>query len=88
MNINWLLINIDALACFFIVVRLLFCEYAEKKNFFISIITYLLILASAWIPFRIWFGYYVQPDYAGCFINVFMCFCIWRAHGNLLKIKV
>lgn len=84
MNLNWLWLDINALASLLIAVRLLVCRKRGPRRLF-SLVAYVMILACSWTTFRIICGYYIQPDPAECFINVALCVAVWRAKGNLSK---
>jgi hypothetical protein len=84
MNLNWLWLDINAMACLLIAVRLLVCRQRGKHRFF-SLVAYVLILACGWTTFRIMCGNYIQPDPAECFINVALCVAVWRTKGNLAR---
>ena len=85
MNINVLWLDVNAIACLLTAMRLLVFRKTGEHRFFISLLSYALILACSWTTFRIMCGYYIQPDPAECLINVVLCAAVWRARGNLAK---
>lgn len=82
-----LLINVNAIACILISIRLLFFRKREGRHRpGMAWLAYGLILGSAWVSFRIWHGNYVQVDYGELVMNVFVCVIVWRARGNVARI--
>lgn len=82
-----LLINVNAIACILISVRLLFFrKRGGRHRPAMAWLAYGLILAPAWVAFRIWHGSYVQVDYGELIMNVFVCVIVWRARGNVARI--
>jgi hypothetical protein len=84
-----LLINVNAIACILISIRLLFFRKRDGRHRpGMAWLAYGLILGSAWVAFSIWHGNYVQLDYGELIMNVFVCVIVWRARGNVAKIAV
>lgn len=82
-----LLVNVNAIACILISMRLLFFRKGGGRHRpGMAWLAYGLILGSAWVAFRIWNGNYVQVDYGELIMNVFVCVIVWRARGNVAKI--
>jgi glycerol-3-phosphate acyltransferase PlsY len=85
-NIDQVIIQINALICAMITLRLMFFHKRGRHRRFMSAIAYVLIIACGWTAIRIWFGQYVQADPAEVFINFCICLAIWRARGNLSQL--
>lgn len=87
LNVPWLLLHINALACIMISFRLMFFrKRSMRRRRAMEILAYGLILATAYTAFRIWHGDYVQVDYGEILSNVVVCIAIWRVGGNIARI--
>jgi hypothetical protein len=84
MNINILLLQVNALVCLFTMLRLLVVRKRERSRL-ISLVAYALILACGWKVFRIWTGT-GQTDWAQFVINLSLCISIMFARGKLSKV--
>ncbi|MFB0711454.1 phage holin family protein [Buttiauxella noackiae] len=85
---NWesLLLNANATVCLLIAVRLMFFQRNGRRHRRIMAwLAYVVILAAAYIPFRIWFGQYSHVDPAELLINSMVCLAVWSANGNIAQ---
>ncbi|MFH2739977.1 phage holin family protein [Enterobacter hormaechei] len=86
-NLPWLLLNLNAVACIMIPIRLMFFrKRGMRRRRLMELLAYALILAPAYTAFRIWHGDYVQVDYGETLINIVVCVAVWRAGGNIARI--
>ncbi|HDL6962248.1 TPA: phage holin family protein [Yersinia enterocolitica] len=81
-----MMLHINAIACLLIVGRLMFYQREERYSFVMSLVSYLVILASAWTAISIIWGVYDHADPADFFLHVMFCVAVFRAKGNLSKI--
>lgn len=82
-----LVLNINAVACILITMRLMFFRKRSlRRRRLMELMAYGLILAPAFTAFRIWHGDYVQVDYGELVINIVVCVAVWRARGNIARI--
>ncbi|CZV21622.1 holin [Enterobacter cloacae] len=82
-----LILNINAVACILISIRLMFFRKRSlRRRRLMEFLAYGLILAPAFTAFRIWHGDYVQVDYGELVVNLVVCIAVWRARGNIARI--
>lgn len=82
-----LILNINAVACILISIRLMFFRKRSlRRRRLMEFLAYGLILAPAFTAFRIWHGDYVQVDYGELVFNLVVCIAVWRARGNIARI--
>lgn len=84
-----ILLNINAVVCMLIMLRLMFfrrngCRY----RLMMAGIAYAIILAAGFIAFSIWFKRYAYVDPAEVILNIAICIAIWRADGNIARLVV
>lgn len=85
MNVDTLLLNMNAIVCALIAARLMFYQKKGRFRFVMSVLAYCVILAAAWTAFRIWYRQYTQIDIGEFAMNLFFCVAIWRARGNIAQ---
>jgi len=84
-----ILLNINAVVCMLIMLRLMFfrrngCRY----RLLMAGIAYTIILAAGYIAFSIWLDLYLYVDPAEVVLNIAICVAIWRANGNIARLVV
>lgn len=81
---NDLLPIINSVACGLISLRLLtFTKRGLQHRPFISFTAYLLIVTTASVPIRYFFGTYPAHDISETVLNVILCIAVFSAKGNV-----
>lgn len=87
MNTQILLLNINAIVCFLIVIRLLTFRRGKSRHRPVAAwFAYVLIVACAAVFLRIVTGSYHKADWAETLINVVMCASLFAAKGNVMHL--
>ena len=87
--LNNTLLNINAMVCFLIMLRLMF--FRRNGSRFrpgMAWVAYAIILASGFIAFSTWLQYYTSVHPAELILNITVCVAIWQANGNIARIAV
>lgn len=86
MSMENISIYLNATICLLICWRLMFFQKTGRYRFRISLLAYCLILASGWTAFRLLWGRYINVDPAEIALNLFVCFALLKARGNLASL--
>ncbi len=85
MTWQYLISNGNAIVCLLIALRLMFYQRGKNHRPWVSLVAYIIILASAYIAFRIFYHQYEQVDFSEFLLNVSILIAVWRAKGNIVK---
>lgn len=87
MTLQILLLNVNAIVCFLIAVRLFTFRRGEKQHNWVgSVFACILIVACFAIAIRIITGEYHKADWAETAINITLCISLYRSRGNVMHI--
>lgn len=87
MNTQILLLNLNAIVCFLIVIRLMTYRRGNSRHRPVAAwFAYALIVACAAVFLRIVTGSYHKADWAETLINVIMCASLFAAKGNVMRL--
>jgi hypothetical protein len=87
MNTQILLLNLNAIVCFLIVIRLMTYRRGNSRHRPVAAwFAYVLIVACAAVFLRIVTGSYHKADWAETLINVIMCASLFAAKGNVMRL--
>ncbi|WP_038635295.1 phage holin family protein [Yersinia rochesterensis] len=87
MNSNEILLIINAITCAVISARLiLFQRDGSRHRWWGGWIAYLIIVVSASVPIRTFFGFYVSADWSEILLNITLCVAVIRTRGNVMQL--
>lgn len=77
---------INAIACGLIALRLItFSRKGGEYRPFIALVAYLIVVATASVPIRFFFGDYPIHDISETFLNVTLCVAVFAVKGNMAR---
>ncbi|MDM3430856.1 phage holin family protein [Citrobacter sp. Cb023] len=82
-----IVLDVNAIICALIAIRLLFFSKNGKRHRpAVAWMAYMMILAAGFTAFRILYGKYLQVDPGELMLNIAICIAVWRSGGNLAKV--
>ncbi len=77
---------VNAIACGLIALRLMtFSRKGEQHRPLIAVVAYLIVVATASVPIRFFFGDYPIHDISETFLNVTLCVAVFAVKGNIAR---